>query len=62
MVLLYYVLVLVPLSGASYCTVYLFVILIYAIVKLNVLLLLCISIVSIVCTSYFIHCVILFDL
>ena len=41
--LLYYMLVLFPLSGASYCTIYLFIflfiILIYTTVKLNVLLL-----------------------
>ena len=42
MLRLYYVLVLFPLSGASYCTVYLFIILIYTIVKLNVIFLLCI--------------------
>ena len=55
-------LVLLPLPGTSYCTAYLFIILIYTIVKLNVLLLLCISIASIAGASYFIHCVILFDL
>ena len=55
-------LVLFPLFGASYCTVYLFIILIYTIVKSNVLLLLCISVAYIACASYFIHCVILFDL
>ena len=60
--LFHYMLVLFPLSGASYCTVYLFIILIYTIVKLNVLLLSCITIDSITCVSYFIHCVILFDL
>ena len=49
-----------PLSGASYGTVYLLVILIYTIVKLNVLLLLCISINSVACASYVIHCVVLF--
>ena len=48
-------LVLFPLSGASYCTVYLFIILVYTIVKLNVFLLLCINIASIACASYFIH-------
>ena len=53
-------LVLFPLPGSNYCTVYLFFILIYTIVKLNALLLLSISIASI--ASYFIHCVILFDL
>ena len=37
MLLLHYMLVLLPLSGASYCTGYLFIILIYTIVKLNVL-------------------------
>ena len=37
-------LVLFPLSGVNYYTVYLFVILIYTIIKLNALLLLCISI------------------
>ena len=42
MLRLYYVLVLFPLSSASYCTVYLFIILIYTIVKLNVIFLLCI--------------------
>ena len=42
MLRLYHVLVLFPLSGASYCTVYLFIILIYTIVKLNVIFLLCI--------------------
>ena len=62
MLLLYYVLVLFSLSGASYCTVYLSIILIYTIVKLNILLFLCISIASIACASYFIQCVILFDL
>ena len=56
------VLLLFPLSGARYCTVYLFIIFIYTILKLEFLLLLCISIASITCTSYFIHCVILFDL
>ena len=60
--LLHYMLLLFPLSGSSYCTVYLFIILIYTIVKLNVILLSCISIDSIACASYFIHCVILFDL
>ena len=55
-------LALFPLSGAKYCTVYLFIILTDSIDKLNVLLLLCISIASIACASYFIHCVILFDL
>ena len=44
--LLYHMLVLFPLSGASSCTVYLFIILIYIIVKSNVLLFLCISIPS----------------
>ena len=37
MLLLHYMLVLLPLSGASYCTGYLFIIPIYTIVKLNVL-------------------------
>ena len=60
--LLHYVLVLFPLSGAGCCTVYWFIILIYTIVKLNVLLLLGISFDSIACASYFIHCVLLFDL
>ena len=55
-------LVLFPSFGASYCTGYLFILPIFTIVKLNVLLLLCISIYSIACASYFIHCVILFDL
>ena len=41
-----------PLSGASYCTANLFFILIYIIVKLNVLLLWCISIASIACATY----------
>ena len=54
-------LVLFPLSPASYCTVYLFIILTYTSNKLNVLLLLRISIASIACASYFTHCVILFD-
>ena len=40
--LLYYMLVLFSLSGASYCTVYLFSIPVYTIVRLNILLLLCI--------------------
>ena len=62
MLLFHYMFVLFPLSGASYCTVYLFTILIYTIVRLNALLLLCISIDSIACASCFIHCVILFDL
>ena len=57
----YFYIVLFPLSGVSYCTGYLFI-LIYTIVKLNVLLLLCISIYSIACASYLIHCVVLFDL
>ena len=57
----YFYTVLFPLSGVSYCTGYLFIILIYTIVKLNVLLLLCISIYSIACVSYLIHCVVLFD-
>ena len=61
MLLLYYMLVLFPLLCASYYTVYLFIIRIYSIVKLNVLLLLCISIASITCARYFIHCVVLFD-
>ena len=47
-----------PLFGASYCTVYAYIIFIYIIIRLNVLLLLCIIIPSIVCASYF--CVILF--
>ena len=50
------------LPVASYCTVYLFIILIYIIVTLNVFLLLYISIASIACASYCIHRVILFDL
>ena len=60
--LLYYMLVLLPLSGASYYTVYLFISLIYTIVKFIVLLLLCITTTSIACATYFIRCVILFDL
>ena len=60
--LLHYMLVLFPFSSASYCTVYLFIIFIYTIVKLNVLVLLCINTDSIACASYFIHCAILFDL
>ena len=55
-------LILFPFSGASYCAVDLFIVLIYTIVKLNLLLLLCISIASIACASYFSHCVILFEL
>ena len=55
-------LVLFSLSGASYGTFYLLILLIYTIVKLNVFLLLCISMASIACSSYFIHHVILFDL
>ena len=51
----------VPSFGASYCTGYLFILPIFAIVKFNVLLSLCISIYSIACASYFIHCVTLFD-
>ena len=62
MLLLNYMLVLFPSFGASYGTGYLFILPIFTIVKLNVLLLLCISIYSIACASYFIHCVILFDL
>lgn len=58
----YYVLVLFQLPGASYCTNYLFIILICIIGTLNVLLLLCNSITSMVCASCFIHCIILFDL
>ena len=46
-------LVLFSLSGANYCTVYLFTIPVYAIVKLNVLLLLCIIITSIACAILF---------
>ena len=42
-------LVLSPLSGAICCTVYVFIILIYTIVKLNVLVVICISIASIAC-------------
>ena len=42
MLLLYYIVVLFPLSGARYCIVYLFIVLIYVIVNLYVLLLLCI--------------------
>ena len=52
-------LVLFPSFGASYGTGYLFILPIFAIVKLNVPLLLCISIYSIACASYFIHCEIL---
>ena len=59
---LHYIIVLFSLSGASHCAGYLFIIIIYSIVKLNVLLLLCISICSVACVSFFIHCVILFDL
>ena len=59
---LHYVIVLFSLSGASYCAGYLFIIIIYSIVKLNVFLLLCISIYSVACVSFFIHCVNLFDL
>ena len=55
-------LVLFPSFGASYCTGYLFILPIFTIVKLNDLLLLCISTYSIASTSYFIHCEILFDL
>ena len=55
-------LVLFPFSCASYCIVYLLIILIYVIVNPNVLLLLCICIASIACASYFIDCLILFDL
>ena len=62
MVLLHYMLVLFPSFGASYCTGYLFILPIFTIVKLNVLLLSFISIYLIVCASYFINCVILFDL
>ena len=62
MLLLYYMLVLFTLTGASYCTVYLFVILTFTIVKLNFLLLLCISIASVAYASYVIHFVMLFDL
>ena len=51
--LLYYKLVLFLLSGANYCTVYLFTIPVYTIVKLNVLLLLCIIIASIACAILF---------
>ena len=58
----YIMLVLLQLSGVSYCTVYLFIILIYTIVKLNTLLLLYLSIASTTCASYFIHCATLFDL
>ena len=57
--LLHYMLVLFPSFGASYGTGYLFILPIFAIVKLNVPLLLCISIYSIACASYFIHCEIL---
>ena len=46
-------LVLFSLSGANYCTVYLFTIPVYTIVKLNVLLLLCIIIASIACAILF---------
>ena len=62
MLLLHYMLVLFPLFGASFCTGYLFILLIFTIVELIVLLLLCISIYSVACASYLIHCVILFDL
>ena len=58
MLLLYYMLVLFPLSGASYYAVYLFIVLIYAIVKLNVLLVLRINVASTACATSFIHCVI----
>ena len=61
MLLLYYMFVLFPLSGASYRSVYLFIVLIYTIVELNVILLLCISTSSIACAIYFIHCIILID-
>ena len=50
---LHYMLLLFLLPDASYCTVYLSIILIYTIDKLNV------SIVSIACASYFIQGVIL---
>ena len=53
MLLLYYMLVLFLLSGANYCTDYLFTIPVYTIVKLNVLLLLCIIIASIACAILF---------
>ena len=52
----------VSIVWLSYCTGYLCILPIFTIVKLNVLLLLCISIYSIACASYFIHCVILCDL
>ena len=58
MLLLYYELMLFLLSGTICYTVYLFIILIYIIVKLKVLLLLCITIALIACATYFIHCVI----
>ena len=51
--LLYYMFVLFSLSGANYCTVYIFTIPVYTIVKLNVLLLLCIIIASIACAILF---------
>ena len=44
--------VLFPLPGASYCIVYLFIILIYSIANLNILMLLCISIASIACAAF----------
>ena len=62
MLFLYYMLILFAFSGASYCAVYLFIVLIHPIVKLNLLLLLCMSMASIACASYFSHCVILFEL
>ena len=55
-------LVLLQLSRASHYTAYLFISLIYTIVKLNVPLLLYITTASIAYATYFIHCVILFDL
>ena len=62
MLLFHYMLILFPLSGVSYCTIYLFIILMYTLVKLNALLFLYVSITSVASASYFILCVILFDL
>ena len=55
-------LVLFLLSDANYYTVYFLISLADTIVKLNVILLLCITIASTACANCFIHCVIQFNL